>query len=212
MKTDPETEIKWQVIRYDSLDSTNDEAFRLYEKQGNDCLPNIIIAKSQTAGKGQFDRTWESPEGNLYMSFSLSKSFLEWKLGERLDEAMFTLKIGELLHSAIRSYLEDEILGSTSIQEKEKTARGIESKLKIKEPNDILYGSKKLAGILVEVKGDLVVVGIGMNLNEDPINSSISIREILNETPPNKLSSEEAINIDVFADRFLTSMSEFAIL
>ncbi len=160
------TRLEWQTIRYDSIGSTNDEAFRLYEEFGNDCLPNIVIANEQSGGRGQFDRKWVSPRGNLYCSFSLSKSFLEWKLGERLDQAEITKLIGKILFEAICSDLTSQVT----------------ERLSIKEPNDILYEGKKLAGILLEVRGDLVVIGIGVNVAVAPIEGSVSIGGLVTET------------------------------
>ncbi len=52
---------------------------------------------------------------------------------------------------------------------------------KIKFPNDIIYQSKKIAGILIEKKGEIYIIGIGINVN-NKINEEIrgiSMKEIL---------------------------------
>ena len=52
---------------------------------------------------------------------------------------------------------------------------------KIKFPNDIIYKSKKIAGILIEKKGKIYIIGIGINVNNE-INgeiNGISMKEIL---------------------------------
>ena len=82
-----------------------------------------------------------------------------------MDEAKLTIKIGELL----KKIFEDLISDCNSVDL---------SKLEIKKPNDILYANKKLAGILVELKADLLVIGIGINLEIAPIPDSICLKEI----------------------------------
>ena len=52
---------------------------------------------------------------------------------------------------------------------------------KIKFPNDIIYRNKKIAGILIEKKGEIYIIGIGINVNNyinEEING-ISMKEIL---------------------------------
>lgn len=179
------SKLNWTLHNYESIDSTNKEAFKIYDAQGNDCLPNIITANKQTAGKGQFERNWESPEGNLYCSFSLSKSFIEWKLQQRMDEAKLTEKLGELVYKSIRERFENN---DSSFE-----------KLTIKKPNDILFDNAKLAGILVEAKRDLVVIGIGINTIIKPerieqnssTQNAISLKECLqNESKEIDLNSQ----------------------
>lgn len=167
-------EVSWTQINLESIDSTNNEAFRLYEQEGNEFLPALITADEQSSGRGQFEREWSSPKGNLYSSFCFSKSFLEWKLGQRLDEARFTLLIGRLLREVISETL---INGGSRSEEAEK--------LTIKEPNDILYDGKKLAGILVEVKEDLVVIGIGVDIEVAPLEESICLLDIYQKAGEN---------------------------
>jgi BirA family biotin operon repressor/biotin-[acetyl-CoA-carboxylase] ligase len=48
---------------------------------------------------------------------------------------------------------------------------------KIKWPNDILIKNKKIAGILVEIFCDHAIVGIGVNMDSAPLETSTSIRE-----------------------------------
>ena len=56
------------ILRFDELDSTV-----TYAKQHSHSLADktIIIAKRQTAGRGRFDRKWDSQEGGLYLGIWL---------------------------------------------------------------------------------------------------------------------------------------------
>ena len=56
--------MKWDIHQFDTLESTNATALS--------CPPGtVVMAESQTAGRGRYGRTWQSPKGNLYMSLVL---------------------------------------------------------------------------------------------------------------------------------------------
>ena len=137
------TDIRW----LDTVESTNDEARRLIEELDN---LSVIAARCQTAGRGQGDHTWHSlPGENLPCSVVL-------KFGGELAplEAKDMLLITETVTLALRLYLLEE---------------GVEAR--IKWPNDIYAGDRKICGILIEniVRGGEVtagIVGIGLNLNQ----------------------------------------------
>src|SRR4030065_196749 len=106
----------------------------------------VIIADTQTAGKGRMGRAWPSPEGSLAMSLILKPS---------LDNLPQLVMIASL--AVVRTI---------------KKVAGLETQ--IKWPNDILIKGKKVCGILIEneVKGDGVnfaIIGIGINVNFDPL-------------------------------------------
>jgi BirA family transcriptional regulator, biotin operon repressor / biotin---[acetyl-CoA-carboxylase] ligase len=56
----------WRVIRFDVIDSTNEEARRRALAGDPGCL--WILAEEQTAGRGRRGRSWVSPRGNLHAS------------------------------------------------------------------------------------------------------------------------------------------------
>lgn len=136
------------VRRIDLIEcgSTNDEAARFARAGASH--GTIVVAESQTAGRGRNGRSWVSPTGvGLYMSAIVRPPFLA-DLALALVPPM-TLAIGIGLCDAVR-------------------ACGVAAVLKW--PNDVLVGSKKLAGVLVESQShgsrlEAVIIGIGVNLS-----------------------------------------------
>ena len=135
-----------QIIWLDEADSTNRV---LRERlQGLDNL-SIVAAVAQTAGRGQGSHTWyASPGENL--TFSILYRYEELCQIAASDMILVT----QVTTLALRDYL----LG-----------HGIEAR--IKWPNDLWVGDRKICGILIEnilEEGTLreSIVGIGLNLNE----------------------------------------------
>ncbi len=108
----------------------------------------VVITNNQTAGRGQRGNTWQAEPGkNLTFSLLLKPSFL-------LAKDQFYLTV--VVSLAIRELLTSEL----------------QTPVKIKWPNDILVGDKKICGILIEntVGGDKLqqsIIGIGLNVNQD---------------------------------------------
>ena len=129
-----------RVTCYPSLPSTNELAKE--EARRGVAEGTVIVAEEQTAGKGRLKRAWLSPKGSLSLSVILYPAL-------------------EHLPSLI-------MVASLAVAHAIKAVTGIEAQ--IKWPNDVLIGSKKVCGILVEseVRGEAVsyaVVGIGVNVN-----------------------------------------------
>jgi BirA family biotin operon repressor/biotin-[acetyl-CoA-carboxylase] ligase len=133
----------WPVCVFDSIDSTNAEALRAIN-QGRPA-PFLVLAERQVAGRGRRGRKWVSPFAeNLYYSLVL-----------RIDGGMRQLEGLSL------------VVGLAVMQTLRKL--GVPA-AGLKWPNDVLVGSKKVAGILLELVGDPadvchVVLGIGINVN-----------------------------------------------
>ena len=134
-----------QIFRLDKVDSTNNFAANLIEEQlcRNGAL---ILADTQTAGKGQRGSLWESEPGkNLLCSYvyfpdNLSVDFLQ--------ELNICLSISLI-----------------------KCLKYFEIDAEIKWPNDILVDGKKISGILIENnvragKVKSMIFGIGLNINQ----------------------------------------------
>ena len=132
------------VSIFDSIDSTNDHAYRLLLEPNHSEQVFAILAEQQTQGRGRRGRHWESPFGsNIYLS-------LHWPF----DCAPTDLDGLSLVAGlAVRRALEDT--GTANIQ--------------VKWPNDILHQQRKLAGILVDLFGEAntsthVIIGMGINV------------------------------------------------
>jgi BirA family biotin operon repressor/biotin-[acetyl-CoA-carboxylase] ligase len=154
-----------QVLRFESLPSTNLEAARRAidgESEGF-----CVVAREQTAGRGRLQRNWVSPkDAGLYFSIILRP---------KLDQSIWPLLS---LMAAVAVH--DALLDSCHLE------------TDIKWPNDILVDEKKLCGILTETvetsRGRAVVVGIGINLTSNFLPSELdqvatSIEAAMGEMP-----------------------------
>jgi BirA family transcriptional regulator, biotin operon repressor / biotin---[acetyl-CoA-carboxylase] ligase len=103
----------------------------------------VVVADHQSAGRGRFDRRWEAPAGSsLLFSVLLRPSYATLPANRR-----------HLVVAAVSLAVVD-------------AARALASAdLRLKWPNDIVSGDRKLAGILAEATPDgAVVVGAGVNV------------------------------------------------
>jgi BirA family biotin operon repressor/biotin-[acetyl-CoA-carboxylase] ligase len=128
---------------FQSLDSTNKYLQEQAEK--SDCSGSVVLAERQTSGRGRRGKTWVSPfAANIYMSI-----LWDFEQGAQALEGL-SLAIGVAVRRAlIEMGLED---------------------VRLKWPNDIYIGNKKLGGILLEMIGDpaghcSVVIGVGINVS-----------------------------------------------
>ena len=131
-----------RLLFFQELSSTMDEAARQAESGADE--GTVVIAESQTAGRGRQGRNWVSSEGNLYLSVLFRPT---------LDALpMISILAGVATVRAVRS------------------CTGTDPK--VKWPNDVTLGGKKVSGNLVEsvVQGGRVsyaVLGIGINIGLD---------------------------------------------
>jgi BirA family transcriptional regulator, biotin operon repressor / biotin---[acetyl-CoA-carboxylase] ligase len=131
-----------KVLTFPSLDSTNN-----YLKEHADHLDHgtIIRALHQTAGRGQFLRTWQSnPNENLLVSF----------LFKHIQDPLTIKQLEHIIMEAV-----GQIFAQNGFN------------VSIKLPNDLYVQDKKIAGMLIETKreGDhfaYVIIGIGININQ----------------------------------------------
>lgn len=125
-----------QVRVYNSLESTNTEALSLAENSAHAGV--VILARKQTAGRGQHGRTWEAPGDT-----SVLLSALVYPPSHIARPVVLTAWAAVSVCNTIQ-----QITGSTA---------------SIKWPNDVLLGGQKVCGILIEQRKG-TVVGIGLNV------------------------------------------------
>lgn len=103
-----------------------------------------LVADRQSAGRGRQGRAWSGGAGNFMGSTAVHR--------QPADPPAPTLALlaGLALYETAQPLVPDPHL------------------LRLKWPNDLLYGTAKLAGVLLEGQGDAVVVGIGVNLAQAP--------------------------------------------
>ncbi len=140
---DAPTPLHINILRFDSLPSTNTEAARQAAQGAPAGL--CIVAREQTAGRGRQARTWVSPlDAGLYFSIVLRP---------RLEIQLWPL-ITLAAALAVRTALTAACALTPDI----------------KWPNDLLAGGRKLCGILAEVcdttRDRACIVGIGINLSD----------------------------------------------
>lgn len=137
---------KWagNTIEYfEEIDSTNNYAKKIGEMGGRH--GTLVIAETQTDGKGRRGRGWKSVQGKgIWMSLLL-KPILQPDCA-----SMLTLLAAYSLVKAIE--------GKTGLS------------VGIKWPNDLVLNKKKICGILTEMSSELeqihyVVIGMGLNVN-----------------------------------------------
>jgi BirA family biotin operon repressor/biotin-[acetyl-CoA-carboxylase] ligase len=152
------------LLTLKEVDSTNNFLKNLLSNSKPLPEGTVIMAESQFAGRGQQENKWHAEPGkNLTFSLLLNPAFLAIADQFDLTRAM-SLGVYDALHP---------ILGD---------------QLKIKWPNDIYYGDRKLGGMLIEniISGGQIknaIVGIGLNVNQenfpDEASNATSIKQIL---------------------------------
>ena len=126
------------------IDSTNRRAHALAVDGAAE--GTVVLAESQTAGRGRRGRSWHSPAGvNLYLSIVLRPHVTADRIG------LLPLVAGVAVADAV-----EETAGFAP---------------DLKWPNDLQHGGKKIVGILAEAElsgsvPSFVVLGIGINVNQ----------------------------------------------
>lgn len=129
-----------KIIKLKQVTSTNDYLLKLANKGEREIT--VILAETQTKGRGRRRRKWISPKGKgLYVSF-LFRPDMEFE----------------------KIHLLSLMTALAAVKALKKTAD-----LRIKWPNDILLNNKKIGGILAETtskrtKPRFVIVGLGLNI------------------------------------------------
>ncbi|MGI9552611.1 MAG: biotin--[acetyl-CoA-carboxylase] ligase [Aurantibacter sp.] len=170
------------IIKLDATDSTN-----LYLK--NLLLSNplndltVVVTGEQTQGRGQMGTKWDTQPGKN-LTFSVLKKIDDFSINDQFQ-----------LNMAVSLAIFDTL----------KTLQV--AHLKIKWPNDILSGTSKLGGILIEniLKGNQIkasIIGIGLNVNQ------IDFPKLFNATSL-KLLLGRTFNLDEVLHDLLESLTDY---
>ena len=137
--------MKFKILRFKRLRSTNDTAIRII--RNSNLKYGMVIAENQSHGRGQYGRKWLCFKGNLFVSFFYSLENLNLTLSQ------ITKLNCMLVKKLISKYYKKRIT--------------------YKKPNDLLIKGKKISGILQEIihknNKKSLIVGIGLNLVKNPI-------------------------------------------
>lgn len=132
-----------EIFSFAEVPSCLDAAFEL-ARAGRLRIWDSALAASQTAGRGQLRRQWHSPPGNIYAAMRLPVS-------PPFDGSSAAAAVGVLAAEALGA------LGWP---------------VRIKWPNDLVLHigglPRKVAGILLEERGGVLVAGIGVNVVSRP--------------------------------------------
>lgn len=140
----------------EEVNSTNDLA-------KEECVsmkdPHLWVTDYQKRGRGRFERVWVSPPKGT----SLLSSWMFPQ--EKPPQPSETITVGNILLECVQ-----EIWPS--------------NKWRIKEPNDLFFADKKIAGLLLETVSlgnqHWLVIGLGMNVFENPnVDLSSCLKDVL---------------------------------
>lgn len=146
-----------RIDYYDKTDSTNTRA-KLAADNGEESGV-LCVAECQTGGKGRRGRTWISPAGSgIWMSLMLRPQI------RPEDASMLTIVVAMAVAEAIEEVVKKDTASKPDCR--------------IKWPNDIVLGDRKICGILTEMSAEVdyihyVVTGIGINVNTTDFDESI---------------------------------------
>lgn len=139
---------------FEKIDSTNTYLMQQAKKEAP--VGSVCIAEVQTAGRGRRGRVWDSPSGNIYCS-------LLWSFQPQPPALpSLSIAIAVMIARVLKSY-------------------GVQNGLELKWPNDILFSGRKLAGILIEIVKDKLIIGFGINIIRTEEQDRISLEELLGQ-------------------------------
>ena len=175
------------ILWLDKAESSNDEARKAIDNLDN---LSVIAARCQTKGRGQRTNTWLSnPNENL--TFSIVLKDLKILPSEQIA-------ISQITALSVVDYL---------------ARHGISSKIKL--PNDIYVGTKKICGILIEhsIRSNKImwsIIGIGINVNQTVFPSSLpNPTSILLERDQTKLVQDTNLDLDIQLEHFHKIFSSY---
>jgi len=170
-----------RLFWYERVGSTNDVAATLADAGAPE--GTVVIAESQSAGRGRLGRIWQSPPGaGLYLSVVLRPP-------------------GPLAqHTHASSLL--TLMSGVAVAEGIQAATGLDAD--IKWPNDVVVGARKLGGILTEAAlraGELefAIIGIGVNLRTGAYPPEVARRATSIEAELNRPAERGPLIVEILA-------------
>ncbi len=146
--------IPLRILEFDTLPSSQDDLRRRL-LAGDDVHGLVVRAALQTAARGRRARDWRAERGGSYQTLAVR------------DPALIDPHAPSILqpYAALSLALGiAEVLPVYGVQ------------VGLKWPNDLFYRGKKLAGILAEVVQGHLLIGVGMNVNNDVPDGATGLR------------------------------------
>ena len=138
--------MKLKIIKFKSVQSTNNTAIKLIQKYKN--ASGLVVSEIQTRGKGTMGKKWISKKKNIFISIFFKVDLTKYSI------KFFLIINAKIIKKVLKNYTNKII--------------------KIKKPNDILIENKKICGILQEVieynNDNYLITGIGINTFVAPCN------------------------------------------
>lgn len=181
---------------FNELPSTN----TYMKEQGHHCrntpdsMPDgsLVLAEFQSAGRGQYDRNWQTePYQNLTFSFCFKPCQLKRLQTMTLIVAVACAEALELI---------------------------IQQPIHIKWPNDLYHGNEKFGGILIESaligdKVDNLVVGIGINVHQqhfDPaLKHATSLQRIVQQSAGTSRNGQHPLTREVLLAHLCNKLEQY---
>ena len=125
---------------------------------GGDPEGTVAVTEEQTAGRGRLGRVWETPPGRAI----LLSLVLRPPAGRPAPQISIAagLAVARVVERAVRGGLAGAGPGAT-------TGPGVPPEVRLKWPNDVMLGGRKVCGILAEARDSVVILGIGLNVNQE---------------------------------------------
>lgn len=182
---------KFHIIEFDTINSSN-----TYLKENYETLDDltVCVCKHQTHGKGRSGNVWVDDMGSLLFSVLIKSQDVISKININIIPVLASIAVSKAVESISKS------------------------KTMIKWPNDIIINDKKITGILLESvvtdKIEALVIGIGMNINNERINQDLiykasSLKLLTNNTYDiKKILSDVLSNLSLLINQRTTLTKE----
>lgn len=170
--------VAWHIERFGEISSTQDLMKARAVSGAREGA--VVVAETQSSGRGRHGREWISEAGNLYFSVLLKPKCRAEDLGQA------GLVIGLALGEALQGFVEDS------------------ARIKLKWPNDVLLDGKKCAGILIEAElngaaVEWIIIGVGVDIDHAPEDIGAALNDY----------TESAISSEVVLPRVLERIAHY---